>query len=83
MKKTLKSLVQRLREESDGILQGGFGSIKGGFSSNIVLPNSTACTNDYSPGCYNSTNENVCVNSVDCSDATNGSACNNTGICLI
>lgn len=85
MKKTLKTLLASLQEKNDGTLNGGFASIKGGFSLSAVALNSlTTCNNS---GTCSSTNTFNCVNSGDCRTSTNDASshggCSNTGACFI
>jgi hypothetical protein len=80
MKKTLKELLTKLKQETDGTLTGGFGSIKGGYSvgsvetTNTILDN---CSNSQVCGGINSS----CTNSGFCGDASNTYSCSNTFAC--
>jgi hypothetical protein len=66
MKKTIKALIDKLNQTSDGFLKGGFGNIKGGS------------TNDTCTG----SNSSACTNNVDCTKTTNtAKQCSNKGQC--
>ena len=70
MKKTIKILVDKmdkLQGKTDGTLQGGFASIKGGFMNADDSTNSSI-------GCSNTGN---------CTKSTNNFGCSNTGVCLL
>lgn len=71
MKKNIKSFMQSLEEKNDGILTGGFGSIKGGFSgiTRLLSTNPDGCTNDGAT--CSGTNSGGCTNTHDCSKTTN------------
>lgn len=82
MKKNIKSFMQSLRENKDGLLSGGFGSIKGGFSGiTALLSTNYSCENETCSG----TNNTGCSNTVDCSKSTNKQNCTNnaTVTCFI
>jgi hypothetical protein len=72
MKKTIESFIETLQNTSNGLLKGGFASIKGGKS--LSYP-----TND---GVCTKTNASWCSNDGDCSATTNQSHCSNDGTCL-
>jgi hypothetical protein len=70
MKKTIKILVDKmnkLQEKTDGTLQGGFASIKGGFAAEDDGTNASI----------------GCKNTGDCTKSTNLYGCSNTGVCLM
>ena len=67
MKKTIKILVEKMekiQEKKDGTLQGGFGSIKGGFNSTSLYYNFEYCSNYLN--CVYTTNLRACTNSGTC-----------------
>jgi hypothetical protein len=79
MKKNLKDFIKKITGDSNGTLQGGFGSIRGGIES-ILSTNVDSCTNKSR---CTGTNSNVCVNEFVCEDTTNGSTnCTNKFVCL-
>jgi len=70
LKKTIKILVEKmdsLQEKTDGVLHGGFASIKGGFNAFDFSTNDKGCTN--SGTCTATTN-------------TGTPTCSNTGTCF-
>lgn len=65
MKKKIKLPSEKsniLREKKDGTLEGGFASIKGGFSP--LLSDNDHCTN--TSDCTHSTNTPTCTNTKTC-----------------
>lgn len=82
MKRSLRRFVENLRQSNDGTLNGGFGSVRGGFSTQIIAPNGSNCSN--SAGTCTGTNELNCSNSgtADCTGTSNIQDCSNTGICF-
>ncbi len=91
MKKSIKTLIQKLKENPEGKIEGGFIGIKGGAALKFMdkstnAPNPMICTN--TTGCSNSTacegsnQTEACTNSGDCSDADNTYTCTNSGRCL-
>ena len=66
MKKTIKILVEKmekLQEMKDGVLHGGFASVKGGFSAVLDSTNDGVnCTNSHD--CTKSTNTLNCSNGI-------------------
>jgi hypothetical protein len=70
MKKTIKILadkMEKLQDQKNGTLKGGFGSLKGGFGD-YFLSDNTSCTN--SKDCTHATN-------------TGTPTCTNTGTCFM
>jgi|GEM_PF-2429457 len=67
MKKTLTSLVNKMKVNQDQTISGGFGKIKGGTAL-YVAQNDGECTN--STRC-DGTNTHTCTNSGDCHLSTN------------
>ncbi|WP_205510369.1 hypothetical protein [Longitalea arenae] len=68
MKKTIKILaaeMEKLQEKNDGTLQGGFASIRGGFSfsdsTNQSCSNTKDCTKSTNTGTPTCTNYNTCL----------------------
>jgi hypothetical protein len=69
MKKTIKILshkIEKLQDPKNGTLQGGFGSLKGGFSdlffsTNTSCTNSNDCTHSTNTGTPTCTNSKVCI----------------------
>jgi hypothetical protein len=67
MKKTIKILVEKmdkLQERSDGVLQGGFSAIRGGFnfddSTNEGCSNSKDCSHSTNTGSTACSNTGTC-----------------------
>lgn len=63
MEKGIKILVEKLLQDQDGKLSGGFATVKGGFRELTTTVNSLSCTNS-SSSC--STNPPQCMNTVAC-----------------
>lgn len=82
MKKSIKTLVEKLQESSDGKLKGGFSSIKGGAALRPPATNQTSCSNKAGTIC-NGTNASNCTNAGSCTDSTNTATCTNSGFCLM
>ena len=78
MKKTIKALIERIQQNVDGNLNGGFASIKGGASLTFAAQ---AVTN----GTCSGTNKTGCTNNDDCSKSTNSAPgkCTNSNVCYI
>lgn len=68
-KKNIKSFIQDLEENKKGAFPSG--SIRGGFQT-IQLSTNSTCANK---GTCTGTSEKSCVNSDDCSGATNSNKC--------
>lgn len=66
MKKSIKILVNKLEQDQQGNLKGGFSAIKGGFKTfqTSVLSTNENCTN--AVGCVDTTNKSPCVNQKSC-----------------
>lgn len=78
VKKSIKSFMQEaLEENKEGILSGGFGSIKGGFKSTGLLSNPGNCDNRVACG---GSNSGDCNNDYECS-STNSGDCTNEFAC--
>lgn len=75
--KSIKSFMQDLKEDKEGILSGGFASLKGGFSPWGPLSNTGNCNN---AGICTDTNSGECTNSQTCK-GTNSGDCTNS-VCL-
>lgn len=75
MKRNIQSIMNRLQENVDGTISGGFGSIRGGFSNSGVINN---CTNDDS--CTG--NNSQCTNQLKCDNTTNYDGCSNQKTCF-
>lgn len=79
MKKSIQSFLIKLKENNDGTVSGGFGSVRGGFNLNLLRTNSP-CENS---GTCSGTNVAGCTNSGQCSGSTNKEvSCHNTGTCF-
>ena len=79
MKKTIQELIEKLQQNVDGTMNGGFASIRGGTNSVTTCNNTGICSGD---------NTTSCKNSGDCSGGTNSATgehgtCSNTGSCYI
>jgi len=74
MKKNVENLVKKILQTSDGKLQGGFLSIKGGMSL-LPVSNSKCSNTDCS-------NTNVsCTNDWHCDNTANSAGCTNSWTC--
>lgn len=81
MKKTIETLLGKLSQAPDGILKGGYASIKGGMSIQAFGTNADGCTNS---GTCTGNNTGVCSNTGDCTGTTNsGPGCTNKYSCNI
>lgn len=78
MKKSIQALLNKMEQNPDGTLKGGFASIKGGVFYRVQTNggdgvSSCSGTNDTTGGC---------INKVSCSTTTNKGTCTNSNICL-
>lgn len=89
--KYLEGKMKTLKLNTICILEGGLGTIKGGFSKTGHYINEYTCsniscasTNVYScsdSAACSGTNENDCTNSGNCNGTTNMTGCADPGIC--
>jgi|GEM_PF-5284986 len=75
MKKNLETFVKKVKQNHDGSLAGGFGSVKGGHSS-LYYPTNDKCNNT---DCHNT--NSGCTNSWQCSSTSNSAGCTNSWSC--
>jgi hypothetical protein len=81
MKKSIESLVAKMAIGKDGSIKGGFAAIRGGAMLFDATNRGFSCDNT---GTCSGTNENVCDNSGNCTNATNQTKnCTNSGTCLV
>jgi len=84
MKKTIQNLIAKLEVDPNGLVRGGFGSIKGGAAFNVPAPNDS-CTNGDpgGGGTCSGTNNGTCTNNVSCKNTTNTTprGCTNVATC--
>ena len=81
MKKSIQSLISKLKENADGTVSGGFMSIRGGMNPSLLLTTNSPCDN--SKTC-SGTNDGGCSNTGNCSGTTNrnGTCTNSGGTCF-
>ncbi len=81
MKKSIKSLVEKLTIQGDSLMKGGFTQIKGGFSLSDLPGNNVNCTNTQI--CAGN-NTGPCSNTLSCSGSNTagaGQKCANHSTC--
>ncbi len=78
MKKDVLSLLDKLRENKDGTISGGFGSIRGGFTLSAFGTNNGQCNN---PSFCSGSNSGGCTNGSCSGSNSPAELCSNTGIC--
>ncbi|KAA2238623.1 hypothetical protein F0L74_20580 [Chitinophaga agrisoli] len=77
-KRNIQSFLNKMKENQDGTISGGFGAIRGGNMSVLDLGKNFTCEN----GTCSGTNETGCVNSGTCSGSTNNTSCTNLSSCF-
>ncbi len=75
-RKNIQSFIDKMKENQDGTISGGFGSLRGGGFR--PLSTNTSCTNTGSACSGNNTR--LCQNELTCS-GNNNLDCSNTGTC--
>jgi hypothetical protein len=79
MKRQISLLVSKLNEGDDGLVSGGFRSLKGGIGMGVVPAVNDTCTNSW---ICSGINVHGCSNTFDCADTTNQLGfCTNTQNC--